>query len=145
MYFIDFEQTKSVYEILGVPRTVPLKQLQNAYREYTRPLQKAIDKEGDRVAEQKLKELSSLKDKIWKAEARAQYDASLGEAPSFEFHDPVPAHFGSRTALIRAFRNHMLSGEVPARYATVLPRSRAAGPPVSALLKTPRIPPEQTP
>lgn len=140
MYFIDFEQAKSVYEILGVPRTVPLKQLQNAFRDYTRPLQKAVNLEGDRAAEQKLKDLSSLKDKIWKAEARAQYDASLGDAPSFEFHDPVPAHFSGRTALIRAFRNHMLNGEVPVRYATLSPRSRAAGPPVSAFLKTPRHP-----
>ena len=83
MYLIDFEQSKNVYEILGVPRTVSDEHLHKAFKRYAQPLERAARKEGSVEAAKKFAEINGFKDKIWNPEPRAQYDASLGDTPSF--------------------------------------------------------------
>lgn len=137
MYLIDFEQSKNIYEILGVPRNVTLEELRKAFKAYTRPLEKASRRDGDAEADRKLAEINGLKDKVWNPEPRAEYDATLGDQPSFELGDPAPAHFEGRPALLRVFRRLTQDGEPPKYAAGVLAPLQAPSRPPPPPVKPP--------
>jgi DnaJ-class molecular chaperone len=102
MYFIDLNKTKSIYDILDVPRTIEQLKLRKAYQKYDGKFRKKANL-GDKAAEKKCTELSKLKNEIWNKKNREKYDKELKDGGGLSMSDPVPDFYSNNSALVREF------------------------------------------
>jgi len=101
---LDFESTKSIYEILDLPQDVDVKKLRKAWQKHEGRFRPKAER-GDKAAERKVEELLSLKEKFWNPEQKLEYDESLqSQGGGLKLGEPTPDHFLSSQALLRAIR-----------------------------------------
>ncbi len=66
---------KDYYEVLGVPRTASADEVKTAYRKLARQYHPDLNKENQKAAEEKFKEISEAYEVLIDAEKRQRYDA----------------------------------------------------------------------
>lgn len=106
MFFVDLQKTKTIYELLGVPRDIDKKGLKKAFKKYQNPIHQAAER-SNKDAQRQDAELNKLKNITEREELRKEYDEKNRECGSFSLGEVVPEWFTDSGALIRQLRRNL--------------------------------------